>query len=70
MLWSAHYPGIQNLIFHSCWSQRVWEIHNRLLCMAIVMCLVARNYSLHRTTQNNESEIGRFRCVMSFCNTS
>ena len=38
--------------------------------MAIVMCLVARNYSRHGTTQNNGNEIGRFRCVMCFCNTS
>ena len=45
------------------------KIHNRLLCLAIVMCLVARNCSRHGTTQNNGNEIGRFRCVMCFCNT-
>ena len=33
------------------------------------MCLVAHGYGLHRTTQDNGSEIGRFKCVMSFCNT-
>ena len=33
------------------------------------MCLVARSYSMHGTTQNNGNEIGRFRCVMCFCNT-
>ena len=54
MLWSARYPGIHTLIFHSCWSQRQRKILQQITVHAIVMCLVARNYGcmvLHKITE-------------------